>query len=232
MAQKSIACGAQGLLLADLYTASEVKEALNLVRPSCPGGGIMGRPNRRLGMNGTGKSTLLRAVAGEVTPPDGEIFVDSRRIDTLAPREKASLVAVVSTLEVRVPHLLVRDVVSLGRAPYTNWLGTLRNRDRRAAARALDVVGMSEFARSELNTLSDGERQRVMIARALAQNTPVILLDEPTSFLDQHARNKIFTLLQHLAHDENKTVLCATHDLDLAERYCNTLLTITDMGLH
>ncbi len=184
-----------------------------------------------LGRNGTGKSTLLRAVAGLAHPTHGTIMLDGRAVSSLPPKEAAALAAFVSTDVVRVQNLRAYDAVALGRAPYTGWFGRLTPADHDAAARALALVGMQEFASKGLDTLSDGERQRVMIARALAQDTPIILLDEPTAFLDLPNRYEIFALLRRLAHDEGKTIICSTHDLGIALGACDTLAMIDNRHL-
>ncbi len=179
-----------------------------------------------LGRNGAGKSTLLRTIAGLARPSKGEILLDGRDIATLGHREIAKSVAVVSTDRVRVQNLNVADAVALGRAPHTNWLGRLTAEDRHHVGRALEITGLTGFTAKTLDTLSDGERQRVMIARALAQQTPVIILDEPTAYLDLPARYEILALLRGLAHDEGKTIICSTHDLEIAARSCGTLAMI------
>ena len=134
----------------------------------------------------------------------------------------------VSTDEVRIENLKVSDVVALGRAPYTNWVGTLTEADRARVDHALRLVGMEQFARKGLDTLSDGERQRVMIARALAQDTPIILLDEPTAFLDLPNKYEIGLLLRELAHKEGKSILFSTHDLNVALELCDTIAMIDE----
>jgi iron complex transport system ATP-binding protein len=181
-----------------------------------------------LGRNGAGKSTLLRTVAGLARPLWGEVRLDGRVLAALGRRDVAKLVAMVSTGRVSVPNLRVADAIALGRAPHTNWLGRMSDEDRRCVDRALTLTGLTDFADKALDTLSDGERQRVMIARALAQQTPVILLDEPTAYLDLPARYEIFGLLRGLALDEGKTILCSTHDLDIAARSCTSLAVIHD----
>lgn len=172
-----------------------------------------------VGRNGTGKSTLLRAIAGLHKPLAGRILIDGRPLRRL----DARLIAFVSTEKVSVDNLRVADVVGLGRAPYTDWLGTLTDDDRGYVDRALHLVGMQAFADQPLQRLSDGERQRVMIARALAQQTPIILLDEPTAFLDLPNKYEICLLLRTLAHDQGRTILFSTHDLGLALEFCDTL---------
>ncbi len=184
-----------------------------------------------MGRNGTGKSTLLRVIAGLARPVDGEIYIDRRPLSAMNMHEKATTVSLVSTDDVRVANLKVADTVALGRAPHTNWLGRLTTDDIQCVERALELTGLHDFAQKTLDTLSDGERQRVMIARALAQNTPIILLDEPTAYLDLPSRYEIFALLGRLAHSENKTILCSTHDLDIALEGCDTLALVDDRRL-
>lgn len=169
-----------------------------------------------LGRNGTGKSTLLRAIAklGEVSC--GEIMVDGRNIVDVDIRSFARLVAFVNTERVDVEALSAYDLVAIGRSPYTDWMGRMTADDRAIIERAMQITGVEHLAQRMVDTLSDGECQRVMIARALAQDTPVILLDEPTAFLDLPNRYELCTLLSRLAHDEGKLVLFSTHELDIA----------------
>lgn len=185
-----------------------------------------------IGRNGTGKSTLLRTIAGLMRPLAGEIVLDGTPLSALSQREVASRISFVSTEEVRVTNLKAADVVALGRAPYTNWLGSLTAEDRRVVQQSLDLVGMSDFALKPMNTLSDGERQRVMVARALAQDTPIILLDEPTAFLDLPNRYEICLLLRELAHRQGKTIIFSTHDLSIALELCDTMAVIESGRFH
>lgn len=167
------------------------------------------------GRNGSGKSTLLRAIAGLGKISAGEIIIDGKtRFASAADRAKS--IAFVNTQRVRITNMTCRDLVGLGRAPYTDWAGRLGRRDREIVEAALDTVGMSAYAGRTLDTMSDGECQRIMIARALAQDTPNILLDEPTSFLDLPNRYQLMELLGTLAHDRGKTILLSTHELDIA----------------
>lgn len=179
-----------------------------------------------IGRNGTGKSTLLRTIAGLAKPLAGQIIVDAKRLSDMPPREIASRISFVSTEEVRITNLKVADVVGLGRAPYTNWLGSLTDQDREKVRRSLALVGMEGFLHKAMDTLSDGERQRVMIARALAQDTPIILLDEPTAYLDLPNRYEICLLLRRLAHEEGKSIIFSTHDLGIALELCDTIAMI------
>ncbi|MDR0510051.1 MAG: ABC transporter ATP-binding protein [Rikenellaceae bacterium] len=185
-----------------------------------------------IGRNGAGKSTLLRTIAALARPLEGSITVDGQPLDTLTPREIASLISFVSTDEVRASNLRVADVVALGRAPYTNWIGNLRDEDKQMVARSLELVGMSGFATKNIDRLSDGERQRVMIARALAQDTPIILLDEPTAFLDLPNKYEIGLLLRQLAHIQGKSIIFSTHDLAVALELCDTIAMIHRGGVH
>lgn len=179
-----------------------------------------------VGRNGAGKSTLLRALAGLEPLQSGAITIGGTSIAELDGSEAARRVAFVATDKVRIANLPCEDLVALGRAPYTNWIGRLQAIDREIVADALAKVGMSEFARKTMDRMSDGECQRVMIARALAQQTPVILLDEPTAFLDMPNRYELCRLLQRLAHDEKKTIIFSTHELDIATKMCDSIALI------
>lgn len=185
-----------------------------------------------VGRNGTGKSTLLRALSGLGQIRQGTIEIAGCDISRMNVGQIARQVAFVSTQRIRVTNLKVSDVVSLGRAPYTGWFGRLSDKDAAIVDRALNDVGMSDFADKEMDSLSDGESQRVMIARALAQDTPVILLDEPTAFLDVPNRYEICLLLRTLAHEQNKTVLFSSHDISIVTRICDTAALIADRRLY
>lgn len=185
-----------------------------------------------LGRNGTGKSTLLRVIAGLGPAAAGSVKLCGHPLEALTPRQRAATVSFVTTDKVRIANLTCEDVVSLGRAPYTNWIGRMQETDRAVVARALELVGMASFARKTMDAMSDGECQRILIARALAQDTPVILLDEPTAFLDLPNRYELCTLLRQLAHDEGKCIFFSTHDLDIALSLCDTIALIDTPHLH
>lgn len=185
-----------------------------------------------IGRNGTGKSTLLRTIASLAKPLSGEIVIEGRPLEDMTTREIASRISFVSTDEVRITNLKAADVVALGRAPYTNWIGSLNAEDRDKVSESLALVGMKALAFKAMDTLSDGERQRVMIARALAQDTPIILLDEPTAFLDLPNRYEICLLLRELAHKQKKTIIFSTHDLSVALELCDTLAVIENGQFH
>lgn len=169
-----------------------------------------------IGKNGIGKSTLLRNIAGLQNALKGDILFSNQKIQTIKRNEFARLVSFVSTEIVNVSNLKVFDLVALGRFPHTNWLGKLKEEDILQSLKALEMVGMKSFINKNVNEISDGERQRVMIARTLAQDTKIIVLDEPTAFLDLPNKYEIVHLLNHLSKNENKTILFSTHDLNIA----------------
>lgn len=169
-----------------------------------------------LGRNGTGKSTLLRAMAKLGDIAEGEILVDGKSIADIDIRTFARLVAFVNTERIDIDSMRAYDLVAIGRSPYTDWMGRLTKEDREIIERAMQITGVDKLANRMVETLSDGECQRVMIARALAQDTPVILLDEPTAFLDLPNRYELCMLLSRLAHDEGKLIIFSTHELDIA----------------
>ena len=175
-----------------------------------------------LGRNGTGKSTLLRAMMGLEKPQSGEITLQG----------KARNISFVTTDKVRIANLRCKDVVALGRAPYTNWIGQLQPEDQKRVDDAMQLVGMSGYAEKTMDKMSDGECQRIMIARALAQDTPVILLDEPTAFLDLPNRYELCLLLKKLAQEEKKCVLFSTHDLDIALSLCDSIMLIDNPQMY
>lgn len=179
-----------------------------------------------LGRNGTGKSTLLRAMMGLEKPQSGHIYLDGKDIASLKPEKLAQKISFVTTDKVRIANLRCEDVVSLGRAPYTNWLGQLQAEDKERVTEAMRLVGMESYADKTMDKMSDGECQRIMIARALAQDTPVILLDEPTAFLDLPNRYELCLLLKKLTKEKNKCILFSTHDLDIALSLCDSIMLI------
>lgn len=180
-----------------------------------------------IGRNGAGKSTLLRALTS-----NGDIRINGTPLAKLSPEKVAQMVAIVTTERIRIENLFVEDLVAMGRAPYTNWVGHLQDIDREIVRKAIEVVGMGSFVGRDTSSLSDGELQRVLIARAIAQQTPIILLDEPTAFLDIPTRFEVCRLLANLAHDEGKTILFSTHDIDSALPVCDSFAIIENETLH
>ena len=169
-----------------------------------------------IGPNGVGKSTFLRTIAKLQDPLKGSVSILGNLINSIEKIEFASLLSFVSTENIRVPNLNVNELVSLGRFPYTNWLGRLTPEDILIVEEAISLVGLQTLSNNPINELSDGERQRAMIARALAQDTPIILLDEPTAYLDLPNKFEIVHLLGELALKKQKTIIFSTHDLNIA----------------
>lgn len=169
-----------------------------------------------IGPNGCGKSTLLRTVAGLQPLLDGNVFIYNEPVNHLNPVELSRQLSIVLTDQITVRHLSVFQVVALGRHPFTNWVGTLSPKDEEIVLQSLKSVNLLKFRDKNIGELSDGEKQRVMIAKALAQDTPVILLDEPTAHLDLPNRVEIIQLLRGLAQKTQKSILLSTHELDLA----------------
>ena len=191
-----------------------------------------GKLTALVGRNGTGKSTLLRTIAGLAEPLSGEIELNEKSLAKLSSAELATTISFVTTDKVRISNLRCRDVVALGRAPYTNWIGRMQDEDRAIVEQSLAAVGMSSYADKTMDRMSDGECQRIMIARALAQQTPIILLDEPTAFLDMPNRYELCDLLRGLAHNEGKCILFSTHELDIAISLCDSIALIAPPQLH
>lgn len=169
-----------------------------------------------IGPNGTGKSTLLRTLSRLQKPLQGNIFIDNKSLEKISNAEKALNISMVLTDKVEIDNARVFDIVALGRFPYSHWLKGISESSKVKIHEAIKMVHLEEKANRFLNELSDGERQRVMIAKALAQDTPLILLDEPTAHLDLPNRVEIMLLLHKLAHKTNKSILLSTHELDLA----------------
>lgn len=169
-----------------------------------------------IGRNGAGKSTLLRTIARLQQPLGGHVDIGGRDAASYSRRELARLLSIVLTARPDTDNLTVGELVALGRAPYTGFWGRLSAADRDAAERAMHMTGILALRDRRVCSLSDGECQKAMIAKSLAQDTPVILLDEPTAFLDYPAKVELMTLLRRLAHDDGKTILLSTHDLETA----------------
>ena len=183
-----------------------------------------------LGPNGVGKSTLLRRLAGLQPPLGGEVFVDDAPLHQLDAHHRARRVAVVLSGPAAGGSLTVEELVRLGRHPHTGWLGRYTGQDRRAVATALALTGTHAWRGRRVDQLSDGERQQVMVARALAQDTPLLLLDEPTAHLDLINRVQVLTLLRALTTDHPRSLLFSTHELDLALRTCDRLWLLDRRG--
>ena len=169
-----------------------------------------------LGANGIGKSTLLRTLSGFQPELSGKILIDGKDIYSYSKKELSRLIGVVLTSKPDVRNMSVKELVGLGRSPYTGFWGTLSDKDRDIVNWSVELVGITKLSDRMIHTLSDGERQKVMIAKALAQQTPVIFLDEPTAFLDFPSKVDIMQLLKRLTRDTGKTIFLSTHDMSLA----------------
>ena len=183
-----------------------------------------------LGPNGTGKSTLIRTLAGMQKPLAGELRLSGKAMSDIAPRERARAVSVVLTEAMPSGMMDAYSLVSLGRHPYSGWFGGLTAQDRERIEWSIDAVGAKPLANRQVSELSDGERQKISIARALAQEAKLMLLDEPTAFLDLPRRVELMSILRDLAHRENLALLLSTHDLDLALRFADRLWLMTPGG--
>lgn len=169
-----------------------------------------------LGPNGAGKSTLIRTLVGFQPRLSGEVSIGGKPIKGISESEYSKLVSVVLTERSLIGGMTVRELVGLGRYPHTGYFGILRSKDHRVVERAIAQVGIADLASKYVSELSDGERQKAMIAKALAQETPIIILDEPTAFLDLPSKIEVMVLLHQLAAQTGKSILLSTHDLELA----------------
>lgn len=176
-----------------------------------------------IGQNGAGKSTLLRTLCCFQPSLDGKKLLDGKDVSRLSAQELSTMIGVVLTDRVDVQGMTVRELVAMGRSPYTDFWGKLKPEDETIVEEAIRLTGIEALASRQINTLSDGERQKVMIAKTLAQQTPIILLDEPTAFLDFPSKVETMLLLKRLAHEQGKSILISTHDLDLALQTADTL---------
>lgn len=184
-----------------------------------------------IGANGVGKSTLLKTLTGFLPKLEGSLLLDGKDISEFSQRALARQISIVLTQKPDVQNLTVEEIVGLGRSPYTGFFGKLHANDQQIVDESIIAVGIEKLKNRMIHTLSDGERQKVMIAKALAQQTPVIFLDEPTAFLDFSSKVETFQLLQCMAHEMGKLVLLSTHDLELAVRFSDTLLQVNGDGL-
>ena len=184
-----------------------------------------------LGRNGIGKSTLLRTLSGFQPALEGEVMMMETPLSTCSDQQLSRIVGVVLTEKLHVRNMTVYELVALGRSPYTDFWGRLSAEDKAQVDKALTLVGIEALRNRMVQTLSDGERQKVMIAKTLAQQTPVIYLDEPTAFLDFPSKVEMMQLLRRLAHDEEKTVFLSTHDVELSLQMADRLWLMEPDGL-
>ena len=183
-----------------------------------------------LGPNGAGKSTLIRTISASQKPLDGQVFLEGKDIFQIASRQLATKLSLVLTERVHGGMLSSYEVVGLGRYPYTGWSGKLKSGDHKVIQWAIATVGAQELAERMLSELSDGERQKIMVAKALAQETEIMVLDEITAFLDLPRRIEVMQLMRRLAKKENKCILMSTHDMELALKYSDKLWLLPKNG--
>ncbi|MDO1500967.1 ABC transporter ATP-binding protein [Winogradskyella maritima] len=180
-----------------------------------------------VGGNGIGKSTLLRSLSKIQPQLSGKIYINSSELSQLSNEDLAKSLSIVLTEPLQSKHLTVFELVALGRHPYTNWIGKLNDTDIEKINEALRVTNILDLATKVCAELSDGQLQKVMIARALAQDTDLIILDEPTTHLDMYHKAYILKLLQKLAHDTGKTILFSSHEIDLAIQLCDQMIVMS-----
>lgn len=181
-----------------------------------------------VGVNGIGKSTLLRTL-GNVQPKlSGGIQINQKDLETYTSLDLAAALSVVLTEPIASKNLTVLELIALGRLPYTNWLGTLSEKDKTQIEDCLQQLDLKELQHKHCHELSDGQLQRVLIARAMVQDTELILLDEPTTHLDLYHKVQIFKLLKRLAQEHEKTIFFTTHEIDLAIQLCDKIVILDD----
>lgn len=207
----SIGYSAQAPLLNDLILELKPKQLTCLV-----------------GANGKGKTTLIQTLSGMQAPLNGGVYYDQGKLDKLTLAERSKCVSIVLSQKMIPANLSVREVVELGRLPYTKWFGSLSSKDSNIVDHAMQATEVLQFANRKLHELSDGEKQRVMIAKALAQDTPIMILDEPTAHLDVQHRVSLILLLKKLSRETGKSILLSTHELEVAIQLADKIWLIDD----
>ncbi|MCW3124649.1 MAG: Iron-chelate-transporting ATPase [Bacteroidetes bacterium] len=183
-----------------------------------------------LGVNGIGKSTLLKTLAGLISPLSGQVSIDGKDIFSLPATERAQLISAVFTGRDFDPFITVREFVTLGRYPYTNWAAKLSPEDASIVDRAIAIAGLGKLSDKKVNQISDGERQKTLIAKSIAQDTPIIIMDEPTAFLDYKNKAELLRTIRELCVGHQKIILLSTHDISSALPYCDRAFLVTESG--
>lgn len=181
-----------------------------------------------IGGNGIGKSTLLKTITSIIPALEGEVYLSDKKIAEYSPEALAQNLSIVTTEKLPASNLTVSELIALGRHPYTNWMGNLTENDLNHIENAISVTNISHLQYKKYSEISDGQLQKVMIARALAQDTPLIILDEPTTHLDLFHKVAVFKLLKKLANENNKCILFSTHDIDLAIQLSDEIIVMTE----
>ena len=179
-----------------------------------------------IGGNGAGKSTILKSIMGQLAPLSGVVYLEKNSIHKMSAEKRAQDMAVVLTDRVKGDYMTCRDVVSMGRYPYTGTLGILSPADREKVRQTMELVGIAGLADQAFTTLSDGQKQLTMLARALCQEPKLMILDEPTSYLDMRYKLELLTILQRMAREEKLTVIMSLHELELAQRVSDKIMCI------
>lgn len=181
-----------------------------------------------IGRNGQGKSTLIKTLCKLLHPISGSIEIHQQNLLKLLDNEFSKLISVVLTSKINIYNTSVKEFIAYGRYPYTNWIGKLTDNDQEIIENAISLCGINHLINRDFDSLSDGEKQKVNIARAIAQQTPIIILDEPTAHLDLVNNIEIFKLLKHLAHDYGKTIIFSTHHIEMALQLADKIWVTND----
>lgn len=209
--------------LHDLSIGYQTKHGIRMVATNIQGTIKSGELTCLLGANGVGKSTLLRTLSSFLPKTGGEILLEGHELAEFTDKQLSRLIGVVLTEKPDVRNMTVRELISLGRSPYTGFWGTYSKEDLQVVDEAIRMVGIEMLSQRMVHTLSDGERQKVMIAKALAQQTPVIYLDEPTAFLDYPSKVEVLQLLSRISREAGKIIFLSTHDVELALQLADTI---------
>ena len=204
-------------------TKKEMTEVCSNINVELEQGKLIGL----VGANGIGKSTLLRTLTRVQPALKGVIELNNKSLEQYTNIELAKTLSVVLTEQIASKNLSVLELVSLGRQPYTNWVGSLSENDKLMVNKAINQTKLEEIKHKKCYELSDGQMQKVMIARALAQDTDIIILDEPTTHLDMYHKTYILKLLKNITKETNKTILFSTHEIDLAIQLCDTMVVFS-----
>ena len=204
------------LEISNLTTGYKQKKGDNIIARNLNASLTKGTLTCLLGPNGCGKSTLLRTLAAFQPPLSGEVLIEGSPLSSYSTRQLAQLISIVLTDNSNITGMTVYNVIAMGRSPYTDFWGRLQPKDKEIIDQSIDLVGIRPLIHRRMQTLSDGERQKVMIAKAIAQQTPIIFLDEPTAYLDYPSKVQTLLLLHHLTRTLGKTIFLSTHDIEHA----------------
>lgn len=181
-----------------------------------------------IGPNGAGKSTILKTIAAQLSAISGTVFINGKNMQDIGNRELAQTMSIMMTNRIETELMSCYDVVKTGRYPYTGQLGILSNNDKKQIAEAMKMTAVEELSDVDFSCISDGQRQRVMLAKAICQEPDILILDEPTSFLDIHHKLELLSILKRLVSEKNIGVIMSMHELDLAQRISDHVICIAD----